>query len=258
MDLHLSGKSALITGASKGIGFGIAQALAAEGCNLHLVARNGVELEKAQAALRAAHPGVAVDIHSMDMSRADAAQTLLKHCRHVDILINNAGGIPNGAIDAVDEATWRRAWDIKVFGYINMTRAFLAEMRERRVGVIINIVGAAAERVKVGYVAGSTGNAALMAFSRAVGSDSLDYGVRVLAINPGLIKTERLQMRFEQMAKTELGDSTRWREIMARVPQVGEPSDIGDMAAFLASDRARFITGVAITVDGGAVARTPL
>lgn len=257
MDLNLTGKSALITGASKGIGFAIARSLAGEGCNVHLVARDKGELEAAQAALKAQYP-VSVDIHVLDISHPDTIPTLIERCSGVDILFNNAGGIPNGALNEIDEATWRRTWETKVFGYVNMTRAFLAVMRARGSGVIINIVGTAAEKVKEGYVAGSTGNAALMAFSRAVGSVSLDYGVRVLAINPGLIKTERLQQRFEKMAKEEFGDSSRWPEVMARVPQIGEPQDIGDIAAFLASDRASFVTGVAITVDGGAVARAPL
>jgi 3-oxoacyl-[acyl-carrier protein] reductase len=207
--------------------------------------------------LRNAHK-VEVQIHALDMSQPDTVRKLLDSCRDVDILFNNAGGIPNGALHQIDEATWRRAWDIKVFGYINMTREFLAVMRERRAGVIINIVGIAAERVKADYVAGSAGNAALMAFTRAVGSTSLDYGVRVFVINPGLIKTDRLQTRFEMMAKQEFGNAERWREIMARYPQVGEPNDIADIAAFLASDRAAFVSGVAIDVDGGAAARTPL
>jgi NAD(P)-dependent dehydrogenase (short-subunit alcohol dehydrogenase family) len=139
-----------------------------------------------------------------------------------------------------------------------MTRAFLAIMKERGFGVIINIVGTAAERVKVGYIAGSTGNAALMAFTRAVGSTSLDFGVRVLAINPGLIMTDRLKMRYEMMAKSEFGDAARWREIMARSVRVGEPKDIAPIAAFLASDKASFVSGVAITVDGVMVARSDL
>lgn len=257
MDLNLTGKSALITGASKGIGFAIARSLAGEGCGVHLVARDMGELEVAKAALSAEYR-VSVDIHALDMSHPDTIQTLIARCAGVDILFNNAGGIPNGTLSDIDEAAWRRAWETKVFGYINMTRAFLAVMRERGSGVIINIVGTAAEKVKEGYVAGSAGNAALMALSRAVGSVSLDYGVRVLAINPGLINTERLQHRFEKMAEDEFGDSSRWTEVVARVPQLGEPQDIGDIAAFLASDRASFVSGVAITVDGGAVARAPL
>jgi NAD(P)-dependent dehydrogenase (short-subunit alcohol dehydrogenase family) len=257
MDLHLNGKTALITGASKGIGLGIARSMAAEGCNLHLAARSDKLLEQIQADIRKTYK-VDVQIHAVDLSKSETVSKLLENCRDVDILFNNAGGIPNGALDQVDEATWRAAWDLKVFGYINMTRAFLAVMKQRRAGVIINIIGMAAERVKADYVAGSTGNAALMAFTRAVGSTSLDFGVRVLGINPGLIITDRLQTRYEMLAKKEFGDAARWQEIMARAPQVGKPEDISQIAAFLASDQAAFISGVAFNVDGGAAARATL
>jgi short-subunit dehydrogenase len=115
MDLHLRGKTVLITGASKGIGLGIARELAAEGCNLRLVARSTDLLEREQAELREKHH-IDVQIHSLDLSRSESVSTLAKSCGDCDILFNNAGGVPNGALDQVDEAAWRAAWDLKVFG----------------------------------------------------------------------------------------------------------------------------------------------
>jgi NAD(P)-dependent dehydrogenase (short-subunit alcohol dehydrogenase family) len=255
MDLHLRGKTALITGASKGIGLAIARALAAEGCHLHLTARSAPLLQQIQVDLQGKHD-IKVDVHALDLSLSESASLLFERCRDIDILVNNAGAIPNGSLEQIDEATWRRAWDLKVFGYINMTRSFLAGMRKRRRGVVINIIGMAAEKMNPEYVAGTTGNAALMAFTRAVGSTSLDDGVRVVGINPGTIETERLIMRFRMQADREFGDSERWPEMRLRLPQIGEPEHIADLAAFLASDRAAYITGVVYAVDGGMTARS--
>src|SRR5690348_11898948 len=121
MDLFLRGKSALITGGSRGLGFAIARSLAAEGCDLRLVSRTAADLEKARADLQTAHR-VEVDTHALDVGTPGAADDLARRFGDVDILVNNAGDIPGGAVDQIDEAEWRRAWDVKVFGYINMTR----------------------------------------------------------------------------------------------------------------------------------------
>src|SRR5262249_39840219 len=146
--------------------------LAAEGCHLHLVARTKETLEAARDSIRARHQ-VSVTLHPLDLSQSPSVDALVKSAGDVDILVNNAGAIPGGSVDMVDEAKWRAAWDLKVFGYINMTRAFLALMQQRGRGVILNVIGLAGERSDAGYVAGSAGNASLMAFSRAVGSTSL-------------------------------------------------------------------------------------
>ena len=102
-----------------------------------------------------------------------------------------AGAIPGGDLQSIDEVRWREAWDLKVFGYINMTRAFLDAMEQRGSGVIINVTGLAADRTDAGYVAGTAGNAGLNAFTRAVGGRSLSHGVRVLAVSPGPVATDR-------------------------------------------------------------------
>ena len=103
----------------------------------------------------------------------------------IDILVNNAGDIPGGSIDKIDEATWRHAWELKVFGYINLTRAIYAQMKARGHGVIVNDIGAAGEKFDANYICGSAGNAALMAFTRALGGKSLADNIRVVGINPG-------------------------------------------------------------------------
>ncbi len=169
MDLGLSGKRALITGASKGIGRAIAEVLAEEGCALVLASRSQPVLEAVAASLRAAHQGLAVEIRVCDLSRSADQEALAASCPDLDILVNNAGANPPGPLDKIDDATWRGAWDLKMFGFINVTRGIYADMALRRRGVIVNVIGAAGERMNANYIVGSTGNAGLMAFTRALG-----------------------------------------------------------------------------------------
>lgn len=256
MDLELKGKHALITGASKGIGLGVAQGLAVEGVHLHLAARTEATLRAVQERLAGEH-GVSVAIHPTDLSRSGAAKELAQACVDVDILVNNAGAIPGGDLDAVNEAVWRDAWELKVFGYINLTRELLRHMKARGSGVILNVVGGAGERLDPGYIAGSTGNASLMAFSRALGARSLDHGVRVLALNPGSTATERIVQLFKTRAQTQLGDESRWREYERRLPggRTGTVREVADTIVYLVSPRASYISGTVVTVDGGASVR---
>lgn len=256
MDLQLTGMTALVTGASRGIGLAIARTLANEGCNLHLAARSAEDLDRAKAAILD-HAGVAVTCHALDLSRADAVSELARRCATPEILVNNAGAIPAGRLLHVDAARWREAWDLKVFGYIDLTRAIYAGMRQRKSGVIVNVIGVAGERLRSDYIAGTTGNAALMAFTRALGGESVDHGVRVLGVNPGQIETERLRSALEAQAERKLGDRSRWME-MARNPplgRLGRSEEIADVVAFLASKRASYMSGTIVTVDAGRAAR---
>jgi NAD(P)-dependent dehydrogenase (short-subunit alcohol dehydrogenase family) len=257
MDLNLSGKTALVTGASKGIGRAVAETLAAEGCAVHLVARSADRLAEAADAIRKRHQASAT-AHAFDLSKSESVAALAERCGEVDILVNNAGAIPGGTLDAVDEARWRAAWDLKVFGYINMTRAFLARMEVRRRGVIVNVIGLAGEKPDYSYVAGTAGNASLMAFTRAVGSRSLDKGVRVLAVNPGPVNTDRIVQLWRTRAEREFGDAERWAEYGRKLPlgRAAEVQEVADLVAFLASERASYISGTIYAVDGGIGARS--
>lgn len=140
MDLGLTGRRAVITGASKGIGLGCAVTLAREGCDVALAARSADVLARAADEVREAAPGVAVTTHAVDLSTADGRQTLLAEtgcdgdeASLVDIWVNNAGAIPAGDIVTVDDATWRDAWDLKVFGYIDLCRAVLPQIDRKSV-----------------------------------------------------------------------------------------------------------------------------
>jgi 3-oxoacyl-[acyl-carrier protein] reductase len=256
MDLGLRGRKALVTGASKGIGRACAEALAAEGCDVALVSRTAADLEAARARIAAQH-NVAVRVFALDLSQSGNVDTLAAECADIDILVNNAGAIPGGDIDAVDEARWRVAWDLKVFGYINMTRRFYGLMRERGRGVIVNILGAAGENPDFNYIAGSSGNASLMMFTRAMGGAAPKDNLRVVGINPGPVLTERLETLMRGRAERELGDPGRWREFLAPLAfgRAATPEEIAHMAAFLACDRSAYTTGSIVTIDGGGSSR---
>ncbi|MFM9970733.1 MAG: SDR family oxidoreductase [Burkholderiales bacterium] len=259
MDLNLTGRSVLITGGSKGIGFGVARWFAKEGCNLRLAARSQTELEAAKAKLEQIAK-IDVRTYAMDLSISESRDKLTAACSDVDILINNAGGVPGGSIEDIDDAKWRAAWDLKVFGYINMSRAFYTLMKARKSGVIINIIGVGGERLDSGYIAGATGNAALIAFTKTLGSTSIDEGVRVLGVNPGPVATERLEFLARKRALDRFGDAERWREFFKSMP-LGRAATVDETAAsvvFLASDLSAYTSGVMLNIDGGLVSRGAL
>jgi len=256
MDLGLRGKTVLITGASQGIGLASARAFAAEGSDLHLAARNADKLDAAKREIETAHK-VRVGVHAMDLSSDAAMRALAERVGDVDVLVNNAGDIPSGPIESVDDEAWRRGFDLKVFGYISLTRLYWARMKERRSGVIINDIGNSGENYDARYIAGSSGNASLMAFTRALGGVSLDHGVRIVGVNPGPVATDRMVKIMKRRALDSLGDEGRWQELFANYPagRPASPEEVADLIVFLASARAGYITGTIVTIDGGIASR---
>lgn len=256
MDLQLEGKSVLVTGASKGIGLSSALAFAAEGCSLHLAARSGEQLEANRDRIREQH-GVDVAIHPTDLSETAAIEALAKACGDVDILVNNAGDIPSGDLFSVDEAAWRRGWDLKVYGYINLTRLIYPRMQTRGSGVIVNDIGNSGENWDANYIAGASGNASLMAFTRALGGVSLDHGVRVVGVNPGPVATDRMIKMMKRRATEWYGDDSRWQELNDKYPgkRPATAEEVADLIVFLASPKAGYITGTIVTIDGGIASR---
>ncbi|HIC53461.1 MAG TPA: SDR family NAD(P)-dependent oxidoreductase, partial [Gemmatimonadetes bacterium] len=185
----LNGRVAIVTGASAGIGAAIAETLAHAGAKVVLAARRLDRIEAiGQALEESGCEALAVrsDVTSMEDMKALAAATVAQF-GGIDILVNNAGAIPFGNIEMVDETTWRNAWDLKVLGYVNLVRAVYPAMVARKAGVIVNILGTAGERPTPSYLAGSMGNASLMAMTVALGGESVGKGVRVVGVNPGLI-----------------------------------------------------------------------
>ncbi|HEX3537228.1 MAG TPA: SDR family oxidoreductase [Stellaceae bacterium] len=256
MELGLRGRKALITGASKGIGRACAEVLAEEGCDVILVSRTAADLDAVRAKIAGEH-NVSVRYFALDLGDSRNIDKLAVECADTDLLVNNAGAIPGGNIAQIDEARWRQAWDLKVFGYINMTRRFYALMAERKKGTIINIIGAAGQNPDSEYVAGSTGNASLMAFTQAMGGTAPRDGLRVLGINPGPVMTERLITLMRTRAQTQFGDPEKYPELMKPLAfgRAAKPEEIAWMVAFLASDRSGYTTGTIVTIDGGGSSR---
>jgi NAD(P)-dependent dehydrogenase (short-subunit alcohol dehydrogenase family) len=256
MDLQLTGKHALVTGGSKGIGRGVAELLGREGCHLHLAARTQADLETAKRELEQAYP-VKVTIHPIDLSKSANCRALGQAADGIDILVNCAGAIRAGSIEMVDEQTWLEGWNLKLFGYINLTREIYPAMCRRGGGVIVNVIGNAGERPVANYLSGSVANAGLIALTKALGAVSLDSGVRVVGVSPGQIATERLERQQRIKAQQALGDPDRWRDMLKDLPQ-GRPGTVDECASvvvFLASPRAGWVSGSVVTVDGGMHAR---
>ncbi|MGE0749710.1 MAG: short-chain dehydrogenase/reductase [Variibacter sp.] len=256
MDLKLAKKTALITGASKGIGRATAEVFAAEGCNVIIVSRDAEALAAVKSAI-AQKSNVRVDIVAADLSDSKNVDKLAKEYPDIDILVNNAGAIPGGTLLNVSEETWRKAWDLKVFGYINMCRAFYRLMAARKDGVIVNVVGNAADTHDPEYICGVAGNAALTAFSQSLGCVSAKDGIRVVALSPGPVETDRIVALMKKKAKDRTGDENNWEELRKPLPfqRCATAEEIGVAAAFLASPLSGYTSGSVVTIDAGLSAR---
>jgi 3-oxoacyl-[acyl-carrier protein] reductase len=252
MDLEIKDRRALVTGGSKGIGLGVARRLAAEGCDLVLVARSGAELDHAAEGIRA-ETGRAVAVLPIDLSERGAAARIVAAHPDIDILVNNAGAIPTGTLEEISDQAMRESWDVKVFGYIDLCRHYMPRMRKRKDGVILNIIGVAGEALDAKYIAGSVGNAALIAFTKALGSTSIGDGVRVVGVNPGPVLTERLMDRMRKRATERFGDADRWPEIASTMPggRAAHVDEVAATAALLCSSLSSYTSGAVINIDGG-------
>jgi NAD(P)-dependent dehydrogenase (short-subunit alcohol dehydrogenase family) len=252
MDLNLSGKRVLVTGGSKGLGLAIARRFASEGCDIHLASRTKAVLEDAAETIRRQYP-VKVDAIAIDLAQPGFAERVADACGDVDILVNNAGDVPSGSLEALDEARWRAGWDSKVFNYINLSREYFGRMKARGTGVIVNVTGIAGDLLDASYIAGSVGNAAMAAFTKALGSTSHKFGVRVVGVNPGPCATERFEKLVRAKAQERYGDPERWREGTGALPfgRAASPDEIAAAVVFLASPLSAYTTGAILTVDGG-------
>jgi NAD(P)-dependent dehydrogenase (short-subunit alcohol dehydrogenase family) len=254
MDLGLKHRRVLVTGGSQGIGKAIARGFLAEGAEVVIVARDHERLEAAVAELA---PTGRITSRALDLSQRGAPETLADAYPETDILVNNAGAIPSGDIFSIDEARWREAWDLKVFGYVNLMRAMYRHMRGRPPKVIVNVLGLGGEKPQWHYVCGNAANVALMGVTESLGGRSIDDGIRVVGVNPGGVETERMITNRKKRAERELGDAARWRELFKDDPlqRAATTEEIADVVLFLASDRASWITGTVVRVDGGFLRR---
>ena len=251
MNLQLDGLHVLITGGSKGIGLSCAKAFLDEGARVTLVSRNAEALAAGAASL-----GAQTRVRTIvaDLSKDAERIRAITEAGPFDILVNNAGAIPGGGLLDLTMDRWREAWDLKVFGYVHMTQMALAQMKERGKGVIVNIIGTAGRFPRYDYICGGAGNAALVAFTSAIGGKASEWGVRVFGINPALTRTDRVMTLSKARAKTALGDENRWEEMLKGLPfdRLIEPDEVGRTAAFLASPACGYVSGTVLDIDGGA------
>jgi 3-oxoacyl-[acyl-carrier protein] reductase len=256
MDLGHQGKRVLVTGSSKGIGYSVALSFAQQGAHVILNGRDAALLEKAAQQI-AQQTSDEPEIVLADLSNPDGVSSLVKKAGHVDILVNNAGAIPSGDLASVDDATWRRAWDLKVFGYIDMIRHVLPPMQARRSGVIVNIIGMAGRAPRADYICGSMGNAALICFTQAMGGSTPEHGVRLYGVNPSPTRSDRIETIMRAQSQRLLGDPDQWFDLTQKLAfgRLAEPEEVADLVVFTASKRCSYLSGTVIDIDGGMIYR---
>ena len=242
----LQGRLAVVTGAGRGIGRGIAEAFAKAGASVVLTDLNEGEMAKAVEAITAA--GGKAEARKLDVSDAAACEALAASLKGVSILVNNAGVIfPGGIDDAKGDEQWRRTIDVNLNGAFNMAHAF-ADQLEATKGCVINLASIRSFVAAGNAAAYAASKGAIMQFTKALAVEWGGKGVRVNAIAPGFIETG--------LVSPDQKTPEREAAIMARTPlkRIGDPEDLGGAAVFLASDEARYVTGVILPVDGGYLA----
>lgn len=257
MELGLKGKTVLVTGGSKGIGRATARALAAEGARVMICSRSVPALEEAAGAIRR-ETGQTVEIVAADLSLLDGVESAtaaaIQRLGRLDVLVNNAGAIKGGDFLAIPDEEWMTGWSLKLLGYIRMARAVLPQMRGQGGGRIVNVVGMAARNPATSYMMGGAANAALINFTKALADLGAPSNILVTAVSPGPVKTDRwdsLQRQQAAAAGKDLETFVKEQNRSFPLGRIALPEEVADLVCFLASDRASFLTGIAITVDGG-------
>jgi NAD(P)-dependent dehydrogenase (short-subunit alcohol dehydrogenase family) len=253
MELGLGGKVAIVTGGSKGIGRATAIGLVAEGASVLVCARGKEALDEVVAAVGATSRERIAAL-AADLTDGATIKRVVAHCveqfGRVDILINNAGSARPGEFLKLDDQAWIDDWQLKFFGYVRMAREVLPHMERQGGGVILNVIGAAAMNPRRSYMIGGAANAALNHFTKALADEGAKAGVRVVGVNPGPVLTERLlKMRTGLTQSAEAADEALRK--MTPLGRVGKVEEVADLVMFMVSERAAFIHGANITIDGG-------
>jgi NAD(P)-dependent dehydrogenase (short-subunit alcohol dehydrogenase family) len=253
MDLELTGKVAIVTGASRGIGRAIAETLAGEGMNLALVARSRNQLESLSAALPTRSLVCAVDLRKPEVP-AEVVASTVSHFGRLDLLVNNAGATKRGDFLELSDADWDDGYALKFFGAMRGSRAAWPHLRASG-GGIVNIVGIGGRTGSAEFTIGGAVNASVLNLTKCLADRGLREGVRVNAINPGSIATERLQLRLREFASEHGIDAAAAEKQMAeafKIARFGAPAEIARVVAFLASPQSGYCQGAIVDVDGGA------
>jgi len=252
MDLQLNQKVAIITGASRGIGRSIAQVLSAEGMRLVIVARSDRLLNEAAQSCDSEVVSVAMDLREETAPRR-LIDIAVEKFGGIDLLVNNAGATKRGDFLDLSENDWQDGFALKFFGAVRCTRAAWPHL-QAACGSIVNIVGVGGRTGSAEFAIGGAVNAALLNFTKVMADRGVRDGVRVNAINPGAIATDRLQTRIASLAAENgipLAEATGQMAAKLGIARFGEPEEIARVVAFLASPRAGFCQGSLVDADGG-------
>ena len=257
MDLGLRGKVAFVAAASKGLGLAIAEELANEGAELVICARGKEALGKAAHRISQA-TGREVLALTGDVSKPETVTELTRAAigrfGRIDILVTNAGGPPSGKFESLTPEMWMLATELTLLSVVNLARAVLPGMKERGFGRIINVTSIAVKQPVGGLMLSNSLRSAVTGFARTLANETAESGITVNNILPGYTRTERVEQLSEATASregiTREQAVARWE---AEIPmkRLGEPREFAALAAFLASERASYITGQSIAVDGG-------
>ncbi len=260
MDMGLQGKAALVGGASKGIGKATATALAREGCRVAICARNEQTLNSAADEIRAETGGEVLPL-TCDMARYDDIKSAVSRTAAafggLDIVVNNAGGPPTGAFDALDESYWQHAVDQNLLSAVRTVREALPCLRRSGAGRIINITSVAVKTPIDGLMLSNATRLAVIGMAKTLSRELAPEGITVNNVCPGNIATERLVSLIEERAKRQgisLEQAVSLEEGRVPMGYLGAPEDVANLITFLASAQARYISGTTIQVDGGSTA----
>lgn len=263
MDLGITGRVAMVAAASKGIGRGVAAALLGEGCRVSICARTAEQLESAREELAAAAPITEVLAVPCDVTKEEELaawhRTTVSRFGPVDILVTNTGGPPAARFLDLTEAQWREGIEGTLFNVVRLCRLVLPEMRKRRWGRIVHLTSLAAKQPIELLTVSSTLRAGLSALTKTMSNEFSGDGVLINAVMPGHILTDR-QVELNEIRSREQGISTDdyTKQLASTIPlgRHGRAEEIGDVVAFLASERASYVTGATIQVDGGVIQST--
>jgi 3-oxoacyl-[acyl-carrier protein] reductase len=257
MELGLGGKAVLVTGGSKGIGKATAQVMAAEGAQVVICSRNQAALDDTTRAIRK-DTGKGVESIAVDLSTLEgverAATEAIRRLGRLDVLVNNAGAIKGGDFLSIPDEEWISGWSLKLLGYIRMARAVFPRMQQQGGGRIVNVVGMAARNPATTYMTGGAANAALINFTKALADLGAPSNILVTAVSPGPVKTDRwdsLQRQQAEAAGKDLESYVKEQSHGLPLGRIALPEEVADLVCFLASDRAAFLSGIAVTIDGG-------
>ena len=254
MDLGLKGRTALVTGGSKGIGLACARTLASEGVRVAVCSRSRVNVDAALAELPGAF-GVTADLRSADEA-AKVVATVSQELGPLDILVTSAGAAARTAPPDLSPAKWREAMDNKYFSYINVIDPAVKRMAARGAGVIVNIIGNGGKVAAPTHLPGGAANAALMLATVGLAAAYAGHGVRIVGVNPGLTHTGRVRAAMKAVAASEgISEEEALRRNTAAIPmgRLGDPEEVAAFVAFLCSQQASYLTGVVVSMDGAAV-----